>query len=460
MTALAAGAAGNLSLEEYLSQVRAGHLGVKAGVEAGVGAAERADEGNLMFMPSLFANAQWMVDEKETSNVALQGRKTTYNSYSFGITEMTPAGLTAKLGYTLGYAAIEGANALYVPVPKGYEGRLSIELSQPLWRNFFGSEMRAIRDMQRAQALAASYGESYRGRMLLAEAEVAFLRLSLARDTVAIQRDSLARSEKLRDWNARRVRTMLADKADLYQSEAALQGRRLELRMALDEELAAARAFNTARGLQKDEVEEMLEKIPSDMIARLPAPSRGELRDDVRSAREQQEAAVRGADVARQKHLPSLEVFGSYTLNGKDAASGEAMSETFKTDYPTKAVGLRLTAPLDWWDISGARAGYAREQAAAGLNYQRKIFEQDREWNDLSVRLEDAKRRLVLAREMETIQHDKLMHERDRLGRGRTTTFQVLMFEQDYAAAQLTHLKMQNEILQITARMKTFGGAA
>mgnify|MGYP001046760359 CR=1 FL=1 len=44
----------------------------------------------------------------------------------------------------------------------------------------------------------------------------------------------------------------------------------------------------------------------------------------------------------------------------------------------------------------------------------------------------------------------------ERLLRGRTTTFQALNFEQDYASAQLLRLRTQAEVLQLTAQLNAF----
>jgi outer membrane protein TolC len=54
------------------------------------------------------------------------------------------------------------------------------------------------------------------------------------------------------------------------------------------------------------------------------------------------------------------------------------------------------------------------------------------------------------------VQREKFEHERERLLRGRTTTYQAISFEQDYANTQLLRLRTQAEVLQTIAQMKAF----
>jgi outer membrane protein TolC len=88
----------------------------------------------------------------------------------------------------------------------------------------------------------------------------------------------------------------------------------------------------------------------------------------------------------------------------------------------------------------------------------RKRFENDREWSDLGKKLEESKSRLELTQRIEKTQQRKLTAERERQSRGRSTMFQVMQCETDYASSQLNVIKNKAEILGIIARMKTFGG--
>ncbi len=446
-----------LSLETYLQQVANQHQGLRGTIAASEGAALRANEADAMLAPNVFANVQQTVDEKPTANPAFQGDKSSVNTYTVGVGKQTSFGLNAKVSYGTGYYAVDGANPQFLTEPKYHDARTTIEVSQPLWRNLFGRETRALQELSRSQALATSATENFKTRMTRMEAEMTYWRLVLARESVGVNRASLQRSERIREWSANRAKLELADKSDLLQAEAAVAGRNLELRMAMDEEEAAARAFNSLRGTTSGKVNETLAAISPDLSAKLAVPTRATLRADVIAAQSYARLAAANATVAAEKYRPTFEVFGAYSLNGKDTKSGEASSQAFGTDYPTTTIGLRLNAPLGG-SIGATRSGYLKEAFAAGENAKRKMFEQEHEWQDLNSKLTQTKERLKLTRSLETLQKQKLEYERDRQQRGRSTMYQVLIAEQEFANTQLNRIRTQAELLRVVAQMGTFGG--
>lgn len=455
--ALAAGE--RLSLEGFLSQVRQGHLGVKGALEASAGARQRSVESGLLFAPALSLSVQLAKDDKPTMNPTFQGTGSVANAYSLGISQQTRFGLQGKISYNLNYYSIAGANPAFLSQPIFHEARPTLELSYALLRNRGGAEVRATEELLQAQALAMSFSEAFRAKMAIAEAEMSYWRLVFARRMVDVQKASLERAKKIRDWNLRRAQMQLADRADLLQSEAALQGRELELQGATDEVAAASRAFNSARGMPADQVLEELEGVDSERVSRLEAPPRVDQREDVKAAQQQERLSAASATAAIEKGHPNLELFAGVSLNGRDLGAGSAVSTSFTSQYPTVAAGVRLSTSLAAGTASEVREGYSHEKAGAASTYERRLFESEREWGGLEQRLSEARRRLELARSLEKAQSTKLTYERDRQSRGRSTTFQVLLFEQDYAGAQLAHLQAQAEVLRLIAQMKTFGGS-
>ena len=117
---------------------------------------------------------------------------------------------------------------------------------------------------------------------------------------------------------------------------------------------------------------------------------------------------------------------------------------------------MRFTSPLDFSKLNKNSKGYDQEKVAAKLNLDRKISEQELEWQDLQTKLKDNQEKLSLASKMEEIQKQKLEAEKARMQRGRSTMFQVLQFEQDYANAQLLKLKNQSDIVSVYAQLKLF----
>ncbi len=443
-----------IALSEYLNQVKEKHLGFQASQTSSEGAQLRASEGDLILSPVFFVNGQMNRDKK--LNFFLQNNQTDQNNATAGFSKLTSFGTQAKVSYGYNYTEYSKFSDPRKKFPAFYQFQTTFELSQSIWRNFFGSETRAQRNQIEAQATASHYVEKYKTRLLLAEAESTYWRLTFSRLTVQVQTEALARAKKMYDWNTGRAKLHLADSADAFQSEALLKIKALDLQNAQDEERAASRAFNLARGFTEDLVSEDLEIVDASVLSQVSIPNRVEKREDILAAEEQERATWAAADLAKERTLPSFDVFGSYSLNGQKTDQNDAFKGSFKNEQPTQAAGLKFSAPLDFWGTSDIRSGWQKEKIAAEFNLQRKRLEQDNEWTDLQQKMGEARKRLQLCLAIEQVQNSKLTHERDRFKRGRSTTFQILQFEQDFSQAQLLRIRAQSDILQVLARMKTF----
>jgi outer membrane protein TolC len=449
-------AAEKLTLQTYLKQVSQQNEGVVGARMSAEGASLRSSEGKILLSPLAFALIQYSDDKRPSLNPVFTYNEQRMRTYSLGVSELTSFGLQAKLSYNFNYLQYLGTA---VPFPGFYQGGPTLELTQSLWRNFLGAETRATQAAIEAQALASYHSSNFQVRAALADAEASYWRLALARENVEVSRDALARAEKIHEWSTRRVKLNLADIGDAYQSQAALEGRKLQLQAALDEQHAAALAFNRARGVASDQVQDELDPVDNDRIGNLAPPSRAELREDTLAAKEAARATEANADASRSKDLPNLEIFGSASFNGQQTQASKAIPQSFSLDQPTWVGGVRFSVPLSLGLSSRSREGWALEKEAAQHAFERKKFEEQQDWADLLNKLTEAKTRLSLARTIEATQLKKLENERLRLNRGRTTTYQVLLFEQDYAQSQLSRIQAQADVLTLIARMKLWSPA-
>ena len=119
-----------------------------------------------------------------------------------------------------------------------------------------------------------------------------------------------------------------------------------------------------------------------------------------------------------------------------------------------------MSMPLGNDPVSRLQSGLQHDRNAAQYTVERKRFEHSQEWQDLNIRFKDAQERLRLAGKYEGVQKQKLDHERNRHRLGRSTTAQVIMFEQDFASAQLVRLRTEGEVWRILAQMKAQVGRA
>lgn len=455
------GFSAQLTLNDFLNQVQEKNQGVVANKLVAEGTAAREEEGRLIFRPSLFAQAEIMVDKKPVANPAAQGDRTDVEYATVGLAQNFNFGLKAQFSYTIFHTKIYNAGQTFVPLADFNDGVAKFELSQSLWRNWNGKEYKAQADLIDAQAKASKHVANFTVQSTIVQAESIYWSLSQTKKLIQVQRDNLDRAKQISSWNSRRVSNGLSERSDFLQADSNLKLREYELQNALQQQNLLQRNFNSMRGIDSNVVTEELEPVVTTNLKTLPPPPKADLREDTKAALEQANLARANAAIAIERNRPTFELYGSYAFNGRDPQRADAVTNSFKNDHATSSIGVRFNTPLDFGTVSSAIDGYKKEQIAADYNYQRKVFDQDREYNDLITRFEDAKVRLNLAEKISATQRTKTTNERNRLNNGRTTTFQVLTFELDLAQADVLKIQTETDLLNIYAQLKLYsaGGA-
>ncbi|MBI2520817.1 MAG: TolC family protein [Bdellovibrio sp.] len=446
------------SFEDYLQDVRGKNSALQGAIKSIQGSLLRSNEAALYHRPSFFFNGQYSDDQRPTAAPAFQGSETIRKTFQSGLTHQFQFGAKASLSYNISETTIIGASPALLPESNFFDMAPAFELTQSLWKNWLGRETKANEEIIEAQVNLINNSEKYRFKQLLMSAEINYWRLALAQKTVKVQAESLERSSKIKDWNYARFHKGLADESDYLQSTSALTAREIDYQTALMEERSATRAFNTLRESEDEIVREELRIPQEEELLALPIPKRVGNREDVEASLAQKKLLQAQAVLGEERNTPVLELYGSYSLNGRADTSAPAMSQSLGQDHPATVVGVRFNTPLDIANFTDNKKGYAHEILAAQYNYERKLIEQEREWEDLVNRFKDYQDRLLLIQKMEQAQKEKLAKEKVRLNRGRSTTFQILQFEQDYANAQLLKLKNQADLITTYAQLKLFSG--
>jgi outer membrane protein TolC len=392
-------------------------------------------------------------------------------SYSFGVKKLTTFGLQASLHYD-----ILNQDYMNPAAPPGSAFGISssfintsyavaatvVEVSQNLWANGFGRSTRAQQEQLEAHALASSYQASFEAKSTMVQAELGYWKLALLRQTLTVQKEALDRANKIYQWTARRSQLHLSDEADAIQSDALVKARELDLKNIQLEERTASRNFNSMRSVDSDQVPEELMELSPNLVAKIEIPKRVQLREDVLAARELARAGSAESEIALERDRPTLDVYASLTLNGQSgplpyANLSDSVAKSFSFNRPSETVGLRFSAPIDFGVLKGSREGWRQEQISTDLQYSRKLFEQEQNWKQIIEQFEETNQLYKLSLKLEEVQKSKLSHERTRLQKGRSTTYQVLLFEQDYLQAQLTRIRNEAQIINLVAQMKLFG---
>lgn len=444
------------SLSDYLNEVKAKNKSLQASLNTVSGVSLRSDEVSLMYEPTVFFNGQYANDQRVTNAPGFQGTQSIRSLYQLGLAQQFSTGTKASLSYNVTHTIINGASPTVLPYSNFYDMAPQIEVSQSFLRNWAGRELKATENLARAQVDLETNVEKMKYKQILLTTEMYYYRLAIAQKNVEIQKASLVRAQKLHNWNQDRVNKGLSDQEDLLQTSTGIKAREIDYQSALLEQKSAIRAFNNLREIDSEVFAGKLE-IPSDaQLKKLALQNKMTQREDVQISHAQKKLIEAKSDLGKEKNKAELEVYGSYSLNGRAVTNNDAFDNSLNNDHPLAVVGVRFTSPLDLSKLSKNRQGYDQEKVAAQLNLDRKISEQELEWQDLQTKLKDNQEKLSLAGKMEEIQKQKLEAEKLKMQRGRSVMFQVLQYEQDYANAQLLKLKNQSEIVSTYAQLKLF----
>lgn len=450
-----------IGISEYLDQVRSNQPGYRGAETLSDAAAKKKDEATLPYSIYMFGEAKHLDDRSPRTSTLLMGNRQTQDAYSFGFSKQTRYGLTSKLYYNSGYFetfGLQSFGSTSFGLPYYYNNSLNLELSQSLLKNGFGRANRATEEAAVARQESNHRTQKFNSISLIAEAETLYWSLALSQEIVKVQKDGLVRAEEIVKHNETRLRQNLLETSDVIQAKAALESRRLSYQSAENNLAEAAIAFNLARGVTDTVVPETLKVPQTKYISELRLPLKTSMRLDALAAKYATDAAKATAVVGEENTKPDLEIFGKVSSGGLNRKFSEASSDSFSNQYPTTQVGVRFNIPLDREAVKNTQAGYRLDALGAELNYKSKLQNQEMLWRNLNRSFDERKNRLITAEKAENLQLEKLKNEKRIRSAGRSTTYQVLLFEQDYLASQVVRLQLMQEALQIYAQMKTFEG--
>lgn len=456
-TLLSSVAQATTTLNDYLGQVRNQNQSYQSSSERSQGAALLSREADLFFTPQFTANANVGYDGKLSSTPQLTYDRLKTEVYNVGIEQNFNFGLETKLLYELTNTNLEGAY-LGPNVPTQFwDAGPKIELALPLWKNGFGRGARANRDASRNQSLVDQYNSQAQAENILVNAESAYWRLAAAQEQIKIQKTALTAGQNILNYVTNKSNKNLGDRADVLQADALVEAYNLQLLQAQNELAAAQRSFNTFLNLESNAaVPELLPLSSMNLDSITPPLKRPGDRPDVKAAEAQTKLAVAASQLATERNRPQLDVFGSYKLNGRGDDKTEAMKEADVAHRDSTYVGLRFRAPLYVTAVDDAITGAKLQKTAAERNEKNLRYDQEQQWNDIVQKLSESQQALKLATKMEAAQKAKLENERKRLRQGRTTTYQILLFEQDYSLAQASRIRTATQILNLQSQIKLY----
>lgn len=402
--------------------------------------------------PQLVSGYSASDDQAPRAMPTFEGRRSQLERWNAGINQKTLLGTQMRLEYANSRLANPAAFRVLDP---SVDSRLSIDLSQPLLRYFWGRPDVARRGRARASTAAAENQLRLALERAAAEAARAFLELHFALRFASIKEDGVAAAQKLLAKYQEKTGYGLAEESDLLQAKASLEVQRTELLIAQSQIERATNALRAALG-RKDESGRLELAAPEGLpdgaaLSVSEADALGK-RPDVAASRRMTESLEWAARIQRLDTLPELTLNASYAFAGLDRRSSAAWDDMTGFDHPVKAAGINLIVPLTFKKerLLRKRADHQLGAAKADqLRLETAALKEIRDARDLHAL---AKQRLEAGRRLTQLERAKYKAEEANFRRGKSSTDLLIRFQLDIQRAESELLRA--EIDEAAARIE------
>lgn len=452
-----------LTLADYLRQVRLKNLKIGAAEQFNESYELLQDKAKLVSAIKLYGFLESSFVEQNQALQFFRYSRVYNQNNRIGVSQNSEFGLKTNLYYSLNNIRYQGLNAANAPNPtlakQNSQAVPTIELSMPIWQNRFGSSTRASKEAVFNENVAQKYAAKALSAQELVDAEKSYWLVVYSKKSLEIQSQALASAQKILDYVAKKQRMNLGEESDVLQAKAMLESKRLAVQQAQNFLKIAARNFNKKRNLVSDKVEENLADFELTKIQHLPIQEvRSDDRLDIKAQKAQADAAIAYAKIEEESNKPNLNLYGAYSVNQVEQNRLQAVGTTFQNNAPAGKVGIEFSMPLNFGLSSHVSLGASKKASAEKINYREKLQQQDLDWQNLIQNMQNLRQNLQLAMTIEKVQKLKLENERALLRQGRTSTYQILVFEQEFSNAKLNTQQIAQKLYELIAETKLYGG--
>ncbi|MDH4468981.1 MAG: hypothetical protein QE271_13060 [Bacteriovoracaceae bacterium] len=449
-----------MTLDSFLHLVGQESLQLQSLQEKQEGLEFTLSQTHLIYSPYSFGSFGYSDDERQKLNTQFVGVETIGKFYEFGVGKRFNSGAELKLGYTNQFADIRGTVLQDVTA---YEPALKLSLAIPLWRNFGGGEWsyqaKTTEFRWRSQIYAAKQTE----KNLLTYSENLYWQYATLLAIKEIQIQGLKRSKEIENWASNRVKNSLGDQSDLYQSQAVVVGKELNLNETEDKIQSLKKAIETLLNREEKVSDahqwEMPKEIPlpqAQMITNAGGSETPMTTSEVQAIYYQSESEQNSYQETKEQNRFKLDLVADYAWTSRERGFNDSWNELKTGDFPWWTLAIKYEQSLDFGSIQNVEAGQYKLINASKKDYQNALQKAQKDWLLMVNQWSLLEKKQKLCAKLELIQQNKLDFERKRLRTGRTTTFQVLQFEFDYLQSQLQHLQTKLELWNLKSQAQNY----
>jgi len=379
-------------------------------------------------------------DDQLASPTTLVGEKILTTDYEFDFSKKLPTGTEIDIEYfderTWSDSPFATANPLH-------EASLSVTLTQPVLKNFFGYVDRRNVILSKIEANIADVKAKGRIEDAIADIEKAYWRLAFSYANVALQRELYKQAKGLYDIYKDHLEIGFIEDTDLYETEANMRTRKTALLISENQLITASNKLKLLLNedgnfliVPKENLSAIAGKV--DLLQSLSQAFASNR--DYRIKKKELESSKVELKMKENSLWPEVDLVGTLAVNGIARKFETATGKLTTNKFPYYYGGVEVSFPLENREARSERnkAALEKEKAVLEIIQVEKYIATtiDEKVRAVNLNHENAKR----FREIKKIQHEKFKKEEEKLGYGRSTSKIVIDYQRDFMLAAIREL--------------------
>gem|GEM_PF-5592131 len=358
------------------------------------------------------------------------------------------------------------ASMFQSPINPSYTPKASVTYTQPLLKGFWGRpDEKAIKIGEMTTGISREGLKAKIGAQVSALKE-AYYFVFLAQKLNDIQQKFYDDAEKFYNQTVSLRKMGLREEKDVLQTEASLVSSRGELKPASDNVKFAKEMFLNLAGFSQTEWESISVTVTSGIEeTRVPETLTQEeeqkllmMQPEVKMALSGLNMAMTAKEISDNNNMPSLNLFGSYGIEGLDSSISSAFNELYGGVYNNFAVGVNLKMNLPDRGASGDV-----KNSDAALIKARTDYDFLRQFTVINIRsaynkIKNAKEDYELKVQSRQMQEKRLKLEERDFNQGKSGTRELLMAQTDYNTAMLKEINALFEYAKAASAWNRING--
>jgi len=444
-----------LSLESYRKAVAAESLKLSS-----LNAEEQSHEletsqARYLTSPQAFAEYQDSKDKSPNLTPEFSGTERNGDELKVGVQTQTSFGLKPRVfAFTQNQRVL---NISSLPNPnlslkrRGYG--LEAELS--LWKNAFGKDVRGQAEILKALSNSKLHQARTSRIMFELEADLLYFETAYLKKAVQIQEDLVRQGEKLVAWTRSQEADRLLEPVHVAQALAANQSRKLSL-VSLRQQFQT-NLLKISQLINKPATEQHALDSIDQITRQIPSPRKTSTEKiTLKTFAGTLKAEKMNLELASENFKPDLSLKAQYLTFSNAGRADDSIRCQNPSDCRVLILSVNFTVPLDFsaWQ-KGAHSAASR---AFSLEKALEAEKQNSETEaaQLSLQAQALQEEILSLEKLVQAQEQRLQHERTRQARGRATTFDLILSEQELGESRIALVQAKVRYLSTLAQFKLF----